>query len=636
MIHQTGTESQPCCRKELFPGAVLSFAYFVPKASVPIHEWELICEELTHRDPRPLLFHRASRRPELRLYHENKRRRRNEAGYEGSLSEHRTMTSTTVSSVVDGLYYQVPQAYGLRRFGSCGPERTLLFYGEPIQARCLIRLWTAKDDFDQTVPVSKILNTWQHCQHGAGLEIPTSTGKTEIILKAVSEAGSWLPNVEPGRKTLFVLPKQSLLATQLAQRIVTRFAFPNEIPPPSGQAPSSPAYQRWIQRRIKKYIGRIRGNRCDLGEGHDFVIAIIHTLGRRAQSGALKASDFHRFGCLMLDESDRSLADSFLPIFKLVGRIRYKVYCSATITNARPDGRQKLLGWHFGEIVHKGDPWTKTSQRTRCQFLEHRYAKRYGFTQRDAQGHRIKDTLAIKRALDFDDEFTYLNILLLAQLVQQRRRVLYFVSRQLLPADGVYEILQQVLPPSATVRRIRASKNKALEYRQRQWLDEPQDVVVSTPGVFDIGADCQHFDTVILPLDGQRRYVLQEVGRMRALRRNDPRNPLLVLAWHLPELASIAAAQATTMRYRHTPILQPTIVLEQRPNTPILPFQLMYDTDGEPVRLALDKEMSNLQLWRDNISFEDVFHVTHQCMLRKRKQRDIDRQAACLKQTRNT
>lgn len=93
-------------------------------------------------------------------------------------------------------------------------------------------------------------------------------------------------------------------------------------------------------------IGRIQGERCDIGPEYDVSIAMIQTLCSRSYP----AGTFHRFGFAIFDEVHHLGAEHFSQALQ---QIQTKYMLGLTATPKRADGLSKVFEWHLGKIVYQ-------------------------------------------------------------------------------------------------------------------------------------------------------------------------------------------------------------------------------------------------------------------------------------------
>lgn len=93
-------------------------------------------------------------------------------------------------------------------------------------------------------------------------------------------------------------------------------------------------------------IGRIQGERCDIGPEFDVSIAMIQTLCSRAYP----AGTFNRFGFAIFDEVHHLGAEHFSQALQ---RVQCKYMLGLTATPKRADGLSKVFEWHLGKIVYQ-------------------------------------------------------------------------------------------------------------------------------------------------------------------------------------------------------------------------------------------------------------------------------------------
>ncbi len=91
-------------------------------------------------------------------------------------------------------------------------------------------------------------------------------------------------------------------------------------------------------------IGRIQGERCDIGPGYDVAIAMIQTICSRAYP----VGTFDSFGMVIFDEVHHLGAEHFSQALQ---RIQCRNMLGLTATPNRTDGLSKVFEWSLGRIV---------------------------------------------------------------------------------------------------------------------------------------------------------------------------------------------------------------------------------------------------------------------------------------------
>jgi superfamily II DNA or RNA helicase len=91
-------------------------------------------------------------------------------------------------------------------------------------------------------------------------------------------------------------------------------------------------------------IGRIQGERCDIGEEFDCAIAMIQTICSRTYPSGI----FAGFGLAIFDEAHHLGAEHFSQTLQ---RIQCKAMLGLTATPQRTDGLTKVFEWFLGPIV---------------------------------------------------------------------------------------------------------------------------------------------------------------------------------------------------------------------------------------------------------------------------------------------
>lgn len=93
-------------------------------------------------------------------------------------------------------------------------------------------------------------------------------------------------------------------------------------------------------------IGRIQGERCDIGPQYDVAIAMIQTICSRAYP----TGTFDSFGTVIFDEVHHLGAEHFSQALQ---RIQCKNMLGLTATPNRTDGLSKVFEWSLGRIVYQ-------------------------------------------------------------------------------------------------------------------------------------------------------------------------------------------------------------------------------------------------------------------------------------------
>jgi superfamily II DNA or RNA helicase len=93
-------------------------------------------------------------------------------------------------------------------------------------------------------------------------------------------------------------------------------------------------------------IGRIQGDKFDVGEGFDVSIAMIQTVCSRAYP----PDTFARFGFALFDEVHHLAAEHFSQTLQ---RIQCRAMLGLTATPKRADGLSKVFAWFLGPICYE-------------------------------------------------------------------------------------------------------------------------------------------------------------------------------------------------------------------------------------------------------------------------------------------
>jgi superfamily II DNA or RNA helicase len=91
-------------------------------------------------------------------------------------------------------------------------------------------------------------------------------------------------------------------------------------------------------------IGRVQGERCDIGEEFDCAIAMIQTICSRSYPAGM----FQGFGLAIFDEAHHLGAEHFSQTLQ---RIQCRAMLGLTATPDRTDGLTKVFEWFLGPIV---------------------------------------------------------------------------------------------------------------------------------------------------------------------------------------------------------------------------------------------------------------------------------------------
>ena len=93
-------------------------------------------------------------------------------------------------------------------------------------------------------------------------------------------------------------------------------------------------------------IGRIQGDKCDVGEGFDVSIGMIQTICSRTYP----PETFARFGFALFDEVHHLAAEHFSQTLQ---RIQCRAMLGLTATPTRADGLSKVFAWFLGPICYQ-------------------------------------------------------------------------------------------------------------------------------------------------------------------------------------------------------------------------------------------------------------------------------------------
>lgn len=93
-------------------------------------------------------------------------------------------------------------------------------------------------------------------------------------------------------------------------------------------------------------IGRIQGDKCDVGTGFDVSIAMIQTICSRT----FPVGTFNRFGFAIFDEVHHLAAEHFSQTLQ---QIQCRCMLGLTATPTRVDGLSKVFSWFLGPIVYQ-------------------------------------------------------------------------------------------------------------------------------------------------------------------------------------------------------------------------------------------------------------------------------------------
>ncbi len=93
-------------------------------------------------------------------------------------------------------------------------------------------------------------------------------------------------------------------------------------------------------------IGRVQGERCEIGEEYDCAIAMIQTICSRSYPTGM----FSGFGLAIFDEAHHLAAEHFSQTLQ---RIQCKAMLGLTATPTRTDGLTKVFEWFLGPICYQ-------------------------------------------------------------------------------------------------------------------------------------------------------------------------------------------------------------------------------------------------------------------------------------------
>ena len=93
-------------------------------------------------------------------------------------------------------------------------------------------------------------------------------------------------------------------------------------------------------------IGRIQGDRCDVGPDFDVAIAMIQTVCSRV----FPVTTFGRFGFAIFDEVHHLAAEHFSQVLQ---RVQCRAMLGLTATPIRADGLSKVFSWFLGPICYQ-------------------------------------------------------------------------------------------------------------------------------------------------------------------------------------------------------------------------------------------------------------------------------------------
>ena len=374
-------------------------------------------------------------------------------------------------------FYCVPPQYGVDEFGA--PDEDLRPHGVPIDVEMKTKLWGADPDdpFNQIEVADAIQKHFLEQKRGGAIELPTSSGKTILLLYIVTQL------------------------LKLKALVIAPFV----------------ALHNQLLRRIKKYapaarVGVIHQQTWDVDD-KDIVVAMLHTLaGQEYEPNAFK-----EFGVVIFDEVDKVATKHFSRVLYKLADIRYIIGLSATVE--RNDGMESLFPLFLGPYIFRAPMATRDSRNTCVQALVYEEGANNTIYQRTDPTAPNVD-LMIKRLLA--DENRHAKILdVLDALYAQKRRVVVL-------AQGVkYGARLTEDSQARHPERPMVHYKRTLKEEDREFIDDhPHDLVVATYSIFSVGMDLGYLDTLLMITP--RKTIKQAIGRLRSYTEYT-RQPLLIL-----------------------------------------------------------------------------------------------------------
>ena len=197
--------------------------------------------------------------------------------------------------------FYVPRAWGLRKYGSAAVDTRPV--GDPLRAELTFKGTLRPHQVDA-------IAAYREAEHCGIICLPCGYGKTFTGIAAAREIG----------RRFLILVHKEFLADQWTAEL-------------EGLLPG-----------IR--IGRIQGEKCQIGDEYDVGIAMIQTICSRS----FPAGTFDKFGLAIFDEVHHLGAEHFSQALQ---RVQCRCMLGLTATPKRTDGLSKVFEMHLGAIVYQ-------------------------------------------------------------------------------------------------------------------------------------------------------------------------------------------------------------------------------------------------------------------------------------------
>ena len=197
--------------------------------------------------------------------------------------------------------YYLPRAWATETFGEA--ESDIRSEGDPLPSHLTFRGTLRPHQ-------TEALAAFQRASHNGIICLPCGYGKTFTGIAAAARIG----------KCFLIVVHKEFLADQWSEEL------------------------RTLMPGIR--IGRIQGERCDIGPEVDVAIAMIQTICSRTYV----AGTFNHFGFVLFDEVHHLGAEHFSQTLQ---RLHCRSMLGLTATPKRADGLSKVFEWYLGAIVYQ-------------------------------------------------------------------------------------------------------------------------------------------------------------------------------------------------------------------------------------------------------------------------------------------
>jgi len=196
--------------------------------------------------------------------------------------------------------YYLPRAWASSKFGDADSD--VRSEGDPLPSELRFQGTLRQHQ-------TEALTAFENAGHNGIICLPCGYGKTFTGIAAASRIG----------KCFLIVVHKEFLADQWSEEL------------------------RTLMPGIR--IGRIQGERCDIGSDIDVAIAMIQTICSRTYV----AGTFNHFGFVIFDEVHHLGAEHFSQTLQ---RLHCRTMLGLTATPKRADGLSKVFEWYLGSIVY--------------------------------------------------------------------------------------------------------------------------------------------------------------------------------------------------------------------------------------------------------------------------------------------